>query len=61
MACKHERLRTVGHRVFCCSCGEELPLEALTGVKAENQPVNAAPVEKTDKAPSKKGRPKKAV
>lgn len=65
MDCKHERLRTVGHRVFCCSCGEELPMEFLMAknkhVKAEEQAEKAVPVEKTDKPTSRKGRPKKAV
>ena len=45
MGCKHERLRTVGDRVFCCECKEELPLEFLTGnsgkKQAENQPADA--------------------
>ena len=65
MACKHERLRTVGHRVFCCSCGEELPLEFLMQknkpVKADKKPEKAASAEKTDKPTVRKGRPKKAV
>ena len=63
--CEHERLRTVGDRLFCKDCGKELPLEILTAKetpkKAENQPEKAAPVEKTDKPTSRKGRPKKAV
>ena len=61
MACKHERLRTVGNRVFCCECKEELPLEFLTGVKAENQPDNATPAKKAGKAPGRKRTPKKSV
>ena len=63
--CDHERLRTVGDRVFCCACNAELPLEFLFAknkqIKAENKPEKATPVEKTDKPTSRKGRPKKAV
>ena len=28
--CSHKILRTVGDRLFCKECGEELPLEFLT-------------------------------
>ena len=63
--CKHERLRTVGDRVFCCSCNEELPLEFLLSrnapVKAENSAKKAADEPKADKAPAKKRTAKKAV
>ena len=63
--CNHERLRTVGHQVFCCICGEELPLESLIGnskpAKAENKPINPAPNEKPNKSPAKKRAAKKAV
>ena len=63
MACKHERLRTVGDRVFCSNCGEELPLEALTGVKtpkkAENPANNPPEGEKTGKSTRKKTQAKK--
>ena len=61
MACNHERLRTVGDRVFCCECNEELPLEFLTAKNGKNQPDKAAPTENTDKPTPRKGRPKKAV
>lgn len=52
MDCKHERLRTVGDRVFCCGCGVELPLEALTGEQKQVQkpPADEQPV----KSPAKK-------
>lgn len=33
MECKHERLRTVGDRVFCMECQAELPLEFLISGK----------------------------
>lgn len=58
MGCKHGRLRTVGDRVFCCECGEELPLEVLTGEQkqAENPPADG----KTDKPTPKKRAAKKA-
>ena len=65
MSCKHERLRTVGNRVFCCGCGEELPLEFLMAknrlVEAEKQAEKAVPTKKADKAPVKKRAAKKAV
>lgn len=63
--CEHERLRTVGNRVFCSACGKELPLEFLMAknkpVKADKKPEKAASAEKTDKPTVRKGRPKKAV
>jgi hypothetical protein len=61
MNCKHERLRTVGDRLFCCVCNAELPLEFLTGApaKAENS-ANDAPAEvKTGKSAAKKRTAKK--
>lgn len=27
--CKHERIKSVNCRIFCVSCGEELPLDYL--------------------------------
>ena len=43
MACKHERLRTVGRkgvtRVFCVECGAELDIAFL---EAKNGPKKAA-------------------
>ena len=63
--CDHERLRTVGDRVFCCACGAELPLEFLAAknnpVKAENSAKKAADEPKTNKAPARKRTAKKAV
>ena len=65
MSCKHERLRTVGNRVFCCGCGEELPLEFLMAknkpVETEKKAEKAASAKKADKAPVKKRAAKKAV
>ena len=68
MDCKHERLRTVGDRVFCMECREELPLEFLITGKlpeeiethAETVPADAERAEKqpaeekTGKSPSKR-------
>ena len=63
MACKHEHLRTVGNRLFCKDCKEELPIEFLTKEtpavatkQAEIQEVE----KKTGKSPAKKRTPKKA-
>lgn len=65
MSCKHERLRAVGDRIFCCSCGEEFTLEFLESrnhpAEAEKQAEKAAPASKADKAPVKKRTAKKAV
>lgn len=53
--CEHERLRTVGDRVFCCACGEELPLAFLL---AKSKPAaTAAPAE--PEAPAAEEKPKK--
>lgn len=55
--CEHERLRTVGDDVFCCICGEKLPLEFLMnkGKPAEPAEVPVNPEEKPKKkAPAKK-------
>ena len=53
--CEHERLRTVGDRVFCCACGEELPLAFLL---AKSKPAaTAAPDE--PEAPAAEEKPKK--
>jgi hypothetical protein len=46
--CKHERLRTVGDRVFCCACGEELPLAFLEGKSPK--PEEEKPKKKPRKA-----------
>ena len=64
MGCDHKRLRTVGDRVFCCECKEELPLEFLLSrnapVKAENRANKAANEPKPDKASPKKRTAKNA-
>ena len=51
--CEHERLRTVGNRVFCCACGEELPL-AFLAARSAPKPVEK-PKEKAAKKPAKGG------
>ena len=40
--CNHDRLRTVGDRVFCCDCSEELSLEFLLARNTE-QPEEKKP------------------
>lgn len=55
--CSHDRLRTVGDRVFCCECGEELDIAFLEG---KNSTKNASDNTGKDKAPAKKSRAKKA-
>ena len=56
--CEHERLRTVGDRVFCCECGKELDIAFLEG---KNSVKNTSDNTGTDKTPVKKTRTKKAV
>ena len=53
--CEHERLRTVGDRVFCCACGEELSRDFLLAKNAPKAPE--APVEPA--APAAEEKPKK--
>ena len=57
--CNHERLRTVGDKLFCKDCGKELPLEYLVdGTKQAEKPD---PEAKMDKPTSRKRTAKKAV
>jgi hypothetical protein len=56
--CDHERLRTVGDRVFCCECGTELDIAFLEG---KNSPKKPSDNTGTDKTTAKKTRAKKAV
>lgn len=53
--CEHKNLRTVGDRLFCKDCKEELPLEFLTlneGLKPiqEEQKPAIQPAEKEESA-----------
>ena len=41
--CDHERLRTVGDRVFCCICGKELPLDFLMNQGKPAEPPAQVP------------------
>ena len=61
MACTHERLRTVGDRVFCCECGQELDLEFLAAQNGKNGAKKAAEEGKTDKPTPRKRAAKKSV
>lgn len=56
--CEHDRLRTVGDRVFCCKCGKELDIAFLEGKNGAKKPSDNTG---TDKTPVKKTRTKKAV
>ena len=31
MACKHERIKSVNCEIFCCECGEKLPIDYMVG------------------------------
>lgn len=55
--CEHKNLRTVGDRLFCKDCKEELPLDFLTeGLKKEDHapeaeiPETEAPAEVSEPA-----------
>lgn len=61
MGCEHGRLRTVGDRVFCCECGQELDLEFLMAKNGKNSANNPAEEPKTDKPTTRKRAAKKAV
>ena len=41
--CDHERLKTIGDRVFCCICKTELPLEFLINQGKPAEPDPPAP------------------
>ena len=56
--CEHKNLKAVGDRLFCKDCGEELPLEHLTGLKEQTK--NPPADEKPTKSPAKKRTAKKA-
>lgn len=59
MGCKHEVLRTVGDRLFCKDCGEELPLEFL--YNGQKQGKEAPEEMKQGKVPGRKRTAKKAT
>ena len=61
MGCDHKRLRTVGDRVFCCECKEELPLEFLLAKNGKNSAEKPAEDAKTSKPATRKRTAKKAV
>ena len=56
--CEHDRLYTIGDRVFCCECGKELDIAFLEG---KNSAKNPSENTGTNKAQAKKARAKKAV
>lgn len=45
--CDHKHLKTVNNRLFCLTCGTELPLEFLTGKKQKDAPKKR-PAKKKD-------------
>ena len=61
--CEHERLRTVGDDVFCCICGEHLPLEFLMNkgkpAKAPEKKPEEIPATAEEAKPAKKKAPAK--
>lgn len=57
--CEHERLRTVGDDVFCCICGEHLPLEFLMNKGKPAKTHEEAPAAAEEAKPAKKKAPAK--
>lgn len=58
--CEHKRLRSVGDRIFCYECGQEVGIDFLmaqNGPKQAEKPLEEAPEKK---APAKKRTAKKA-
>ena len=60
MACEHKNLRTVGDRLFCKDCKEELPIEFLIGAVHAKQGEKPQESGKAGKAPARKRVAKKA-
>ena len=65
MDCKHERLRAIGDRIFCCSCNAEVSIEFLesrnTSLNAQEPAKNPSDEAKTNKPTSRKRTTKKVV
>ena len=59
--CEHKRLRTVGDRVFCCDCGQELDLDFLMAQNGPEQAEKPREEVPEKKSPAKKRAAKKAV
>lgn len=58
--CEHKNLRTVGDRLFCKDCKEELPLEFLTeGLKKEDPeaPIPENPEAEVPEVPDEVSKP----
>ena len=51
--CNHDRLRTVGDRVFCCNCNAELSLDFLMS-QGKKQPEEVKPEEVKPEKPRKR-------
>lgn len=58
--CNHDRLRTVGNRVFCCECDKELTIEFLIAKNGKNSAKKPQESGKADKPTPKKRTAKKA-
>ena len=61
MDCKHERMRAVGNRIFCCSCNAEVTDEFNASLNAQEPVKNPSDDAKANKPTSKKRTAKKAV
>ena len=59
--CEHKNLKTIGDRLFCKDCGQELPIELLYALNKPAKAQKPAEEAKTDKTPGRKRTSKKAV
>ena len=59
--CEHKRLRSVGDRIFCCECGQEVGIDFLMAQNEQKQVKNPSEEAPEKKAPAKKRAAKKAV
>lgn len=57
--CEHKNLRTVGDRLFCKDCKEELPLEFLTAGQKPAQEEQKPAIQPAEKEQSAILAPKK--
>ena len=54
--CEHKNLRTVGDRLFCKDCKEELPIEFLThGEPVAEEPVAEEPAQEAPQEDGEQG------
>lgn len=58
MACTHERIKSVNCEIFCCLCGEKLPIDYLVGKSRIAEQAADKPAEKPQETAKKTTRKK---